>query len=51
LIRERQPTIARYAVNALCPANDGRSVPTDLVAQAESVIDNPHLPVNGGSAR
>jgi hypothetical protein len=34
-----------------CPDNDGRLVPTDLVAQAKTVIDNPHLPVPGSSAR
>jgi mono/diheme cytochrome c family protein len=42
---------APFIGKPICPANDGRSVPTDLVAQAESVIDNPHLPVTGGSAR
>lgn len=42
---------APFTGKPICPANDGRSVSTELVAQAESVIDNPHLPVAGSSAR
>jgi hypothetical protein len=48
-----QPRLSRPAAvyrKANLPANDGRSVPTDLVAHAENVIDDPHWPVPSSSA-
>ncbi|MBV8740060.1 MAG: cytochrome c [Alphaproteobacteria bacterium] len=42
---------APFIGETICPANDGRLVPTDLVAQAETLIGNPPLPVAGTAAR
>ena len=40
---------APFAGRPLCPADDGRLVPQDLVAKAASLLGRPHVPVAGGA--
>jgi hypothetical protein len=39
-----------FAGKLICPANDGKLVPQDLVAKATSLIGKPKLPVPGEAA-